>query len=95
MSYLRHGTPLSWFLGESKAYVYMGERIVDYSNDYEDLPTLIELVGTFIERECNDKEFATKIVRLLAEKLGVAGRLRERRLTDRQLIQMLLKKGYF
>ena len=92
MSYLRYSTPLSWFRGHSNAYVYMGSEMVDYDNPYDDLPTLIELIGIIIERECGDKKFATRIVEVLAAKLNVTDKLRKKRLTDHQILKTWMSR---
>lgn len=94
MSYLRMGHPLTWFDGDSNAYVFLGEGgIEDYDNNYEDLPTLIELIGVIISRETEDDGFAEKVVRMLAYKLGVVDQLRKQPLTDQEYLTMVLERA--
>jgi len=83
MSYQRYNHPLDWFDGFSKSYVYHnGEGIVDYGDEYNDTVSLIDLIGDIIERETGDKQYATKIVRVLAKKMGVENNLRPVPLID-------------
>jgi hypothetical protein len=88
------GHPLIWFKGDSEAYVFLSDvGIQDYDNDYEDLSTLIELLGVIISRETGDDGFAGKIVRLLALKLGVEHQLRESPLSDQEYLNIIIKRA--
>ena len=79
MSYMRGGYPLKWFITNSSYYVFLHNDgyIEDYDELYNDPVSLIELIGTIIERETRDGVYATKMVRILAMRLGVFDKLRE------------------
>jgi hypothetical protein len=92
MSYIRMGHPLTWFKDNSHSYVYLSESgIQDYDDAYSDNATLVEIIGIIIARETGDSDFATKIVRLLAQRLNIMDQLRENPLTPEQYIDMLFK----
>ena len=94
MSYLRMGHPLTWFKGDSNAYVFLSDvGIEDYDNTYENLPTLIELLGVIVTRETGDEGFAEKLIRVLASKLGVADQLREQPLSDQEYLDLIIKRS--
>ena len=83
MSFMRWGYPLTYFKkGESSSYVYSSSikdgKIEDYDDAYENNESFVELIGTFIRRETGDEEYAWKIVRILAKKLGIEDNLREK-----------------
>jgi hypothetical protein len=94
VSYIRNGHPLTWFKGNSHSYVYLSDAgIVDYDDEYEDLPTFIELIGNIVGRETDDPEFANKIVRTLAVRLKVADQLRQKPLTDQEYLDYILESS--
>jgi len=73
MSYMRVGNPLKWFITDSSYYVFLHNDgyMEDYNEEYGDLCSLIELLGTFIEYLTGDEVYATKIVRILAMRMKV------------------------
>jgi len=88
MSYMRPVSPLDWFYGITKSYVIGTDKpnsedikIEDWGDKYEDDISFVELIGTFIERECGDSEYADKVVRVLSKKLGCDSLLRPRKLS--------------
>lgn len=103
MSYIRPAHPLRYFDDISKEYVFLSvgnydsglttdmndnkEFVEDYNTDYSHLPSFIELIGNIVERETHDKEYAFKIVSVLAKKLDVP--MREKRLTDDEYEKIL------
>lgn len=94
MSYIRNGHPLFWFKGESHSYVYLSDAgIVDYDDEYEDVPTFVELIGNIVGRETGDPEFANKIVRTLAVRLNIADQLRPKMLTDQEYLEFILEQS--
>jgi len=94
MSYLRMGHPLTWFKGNSDAYIFLSDvGIQDYDATYEDLPTLIELIGVITARETGDDFFAEKLVRLLAVKLGVQNELRAQPLSDQEYLTLIMDRA--
>jgi hypothetical protein len=85
---MRPVSPLDWFYGITKSYVIGTNKpnsedikIEDWGDKYEDDISFIELIGTFIERECGDSEYADKVVRILSKKLGYDHLLRPRKLS--------------
>ena len=91
MSYMRPVSPLDWFYGITKSYVIGANKpnsedimIEDWGDKYEDDISFVELIGTFIERECGDAEYADKVVRVLSKKLGCEHFLRTHKLSWRE-----------
>jgi len=78
MSYIRYGHPLQWFNDESTEYVYgCGEhQIEDYNSTYNNLPSLVELMGHMVMWQTGDFGYATKMVVILACRLGIKHKLR-------------------
>ena len=78
MSYIRQGHPLQWFNDRSTEYVYScGEgQVEDYNSGYEHLPSLIELIGHMTMWQTGDFKYATKIVVVLAYRMGIERKLR-------------------
>jgi len=106
MSYMRPVSPLDWFYGITKSYVIgtnkIGSddtKIEDWGDSYENNPSFIELIGTFIERESGDQEYADKIVRILSKKLECDSLLRPRKLSweeweaEREILSISLEFG--
>jgi hypothetical protein len=88
MSYMRPVSPLDWFYGITKSYVIGTNKpnsedtiIEDWGDIYEDNPSFIELIGTFIERECGDSDYSDKVVRTLSKKLECDHFLRPHKLS--------------
>jgi len=73
MSYMRIGYPMKWFVTDSSYYVFLHSEghMEDYNEDYGDPCSLIELIGNFILRETGDEKYATKMVRILAQRMKV------------------------
>lgn len=84
MSYMRSPYPLRHFRDYSRSYVfgYSDHEIEDYGDKYENNPSLIELLGTFIRRSTGDKTYAEKMMRILAGKLNCLYKWRDCPLTD-------------
>ena len=78
MSYMRIGYPLKWFILDSSYYVFLHVEghVEDYDENYSDPCSLIELIGTMIERETGDEVYATKVVKILAVRMKVYEYLR-------------------
>jgi hypothetical protein len=96
MSYIRCGSPLARFTGESESYVFgtcnnpeLGKKSYeelhkdgdcefcyteDYGDSYNNNPSFIELISRIVARQTN-KEYAAKICRTLAAKLGCTDKL--------------------
>lgn len=79
---MRTGHPLKHFMGESKYYIFPtvcgdDSHIEDYGESYDDLPSLVELLGTFIKRESGDEEYADRMVLILSDKLNITSSLKE------------------
>ena len=87
MSFMRCGYPLRYFKkGETEYYVFPGEYkgkeyIEDYSSDYKDDKSFAELIGNFVKSATGNEEYAFKIVKVLAKKLGIEKELRKNPLT--------------
>ena len=83
MSFMRCGYPLRYFKkGETEYYVFPGEYkgkeyIEDYSSDYKDDKSFAELIGNFVKSATGNEEYAFKIVKVLAKKLGIENELRK------------------
>jgi hypothetical protein len=87
MSWMRCGWPLYHFDAESTEYVWSdGESVTDYGSPYRDNCSFVQLIHNMVERETGDEEYADKILVVLAEKLGVADKLR--RAPDGSLLKM-------
>ena len=90
---MRAGHPLKFFDGVSDEYVFVSSDsegkpyVVDYDSKYSDNTQLIELIGHIIYQEIGDDAFAWKIVRILAKRLKVEDKLRERDLTTEEYIK--------
>lgn len=77
MSYQRSPHPLSRFYSISEYYVWSdGKKINDYSASYSHNPSFCQLIGDIVASETNDPDYAAKITRILATKLGCAEKLR-------------------
>jgi hypothetical protein len=88
MAYCRYGSLRDFFFGKSKEYVFLrtdekGETGImdDGGSKFEDNVDLIDLIGNIILRETDDDDFAEKIAKILAERLGCADKLRSHILT--------------
>jgi len=98
MSYIRADWPLKYFKGCSKEYVVLSSNskgkdfIKDYNSNYVDDTTFIELLGTYIYLATKDKKYSEKIIRILAKKLKCKNKLRARKLTDKQIFDIMVKK---
>jgi hypothetical protein len=98
MSYIRMGHPLEYFKANSSLYVFVSAdskkkdgtyntHVEDYGASYIDNCSLITLIGRIIERETDDKEYALKMVKILAKKLGVENKLRDHPLTTEEYLE--------
>ena len=101
MSYMRWGYPLKYFKnGVSAYYIFLSaghekdekDFMEDYDEDYKDDKSLVELIGTFIERETGDPKYAWKMVQVLSKKLGIEKDLRGKPLDSDEWFDMVFKK---
>lgn len=96
MSFIRAGHELEWFKDTSHEYVFLcadeKEGVEDYNSGYSHNPSLCELIGHFILRQTGDEQYADKMVRILAERLGCADKLREHKLTTEEYYQIVRKE---
>lgn len=67
------------------------EYVEDYGDNYRDNASFCELIGTIVGRETNDKEYAEKIMKILAKKLRVEHKLRKKPLTTDQWFDLTHK----
>jgi hypothetical protein len=83
MSFMRPGHPLRYFMGLSKSYVWSDydHIIEDYSDDYKNNMSFVELVGRFAKRSTEDEQYSIKIMQVLAAKLGCLDKMRKHKLT--------------
>jgi hypothetical protein len=97
VSYQRYNHQLQWFKENSTEYVFgcgegCGEgQIEDYNSDYDHLPSLVELIGHIILNETKDFGYATKMVVVLAYRLGIKHKLR---LTEHPYDEMEKLRGH-
>ena len=95
MSYMRYGYPLRFFRGESKSYVFSSSEkkgmIEDWGDKYKDDASFCELLGVFIKRATKDKAYADKLVSILAIKLGITEKLRDKPMTDEEFFDHVKK----
>jgi hypothetical protein len=90
---MRCGYPLTYFkTGESNYYVFFhcDGYVEDYKATYDDNKSFIELVGSIIERETTP-EYAWKIVKILAKKLGLEKELRDAPLTEDDFLRIIYR----
>jgi len=75
---MRYGMPLKFFKdSKSKYYIFLSDKgIVDYDCDYSDNKSFCELIYKFILYETHDEEYAKKILKILAKKLGIDSELK-------------------
>ena len=80
MSYIRAGHDLHWFKGVSTEYVFdaVDGGVEDYDSEYNDNASFCELIGLIVLKLSRDKQYADKIVRVLAKKLGIEHELRKK-----------------
>lgn len=70
------GWPLRYFKGETQSYVFSdGEHIHDYEDVYSDNDSFCELMATFVKDATGSEEYAEKMLRVLANKLGIENHL--------------------
>lgn len=98
MSFMRCGYPLRYFRkGETEFYVFPSEfkgkeYIEDYDSDYKDDKSFAELIGNFVKSATGNEEYAFKIVKLLAKKLGIENELRKNPLTVDEWFENAFKR---
>jgi len=91
-SYPKKGTLKKYKAGKKfKNGDYEG-YVEDYKDIYKDNCSFIELIGTIIRRETEDKEYAEKIIKVLAKKLKVEHKLRKKPLTANQWLDLTHKR---
>ena len=95
---MRYNWPMKFFKGTMNEYVFVSSDsegkpyVVDYDSKYSDNTQLIELIGRIIYQETRDNDFAWKLVRILAERLGVNGKLRDKDLSMKEYLDEFNKK---
>ena len=74
------GSPLIYFKGESEAYVFssVGDFIEDYGDEFEDTSTFADLLLGILLRETKDEKWVDKISKILAKKLNIEDKLRDK-----------------
>jgi hypothetical protein len=99
MSYMRYGYPLRYFkTGKSKSYVFVSGRkygpdyVSDYNDEYKDNRSFCELIGKIILHETKDEDYAWKMVRVLAKKLGIQKQLRKKPLAFEEEVKLIFKE---
>lgn len=88
MSYERAGSPLTFFIGYSDAYIFLsagaeGESnfVEDYDYKYDDVLTMLDTIGNIIFSETKDEAYVVKIMEILARKYRVTSQLRGHKIT--------------
>lgn len=97
---MRCGWPLKYFkTGETKSYVFptsgtKGEEVIeDYGDDYKDNKSFCELIHNFVWRATESDKYATKIMDILAMKLGVYSELLDKPKTDEEVFKLMSEKS--